>query len=124
MARPPVAPKKEAELPEANDPRVLRWIAIGAFALAAILFAIPRIRRELQLRKHVRAIVERATPAEIRARIDELVRVDVREQSDRGDAYRALISLLTAAERDRDIGVDAEDEIARRVRDLLTISRR
>jgi hypothetical protein len=49
--------------------------------------------------------------------------IDVREQSDRGDAYRALRSLLDAAERDRDIAVDAEDEIARRVREVLTASR-
>jgi hypothetical protein len=100
-----------------------RWLA-GALLLAlGLAMAIPRVRRELALRRQVRELVRDATPAEIRARVDERLRIDVREQSERGDAYRALRSLLDAAERDRDIAVDAAAEIARRLRELLTIAR-
>jgi hypothetical protein len=62
---------------------------------------------------------------DVRARIDALLRRDpavlLAERSERGDAYRALRSLLDAIERDRDIAVDAERELRRRVRDVLTI---
>ncbi len=121
IARAPVAPRAAEEAPEASNPWLWRWIALGMLAALMVLLAIPRIQRELRLRRQVRELTENATPAEIRARIDERLRIDVREQSDRGDAYRALRSLLDAAERDRDIGVDAEDEIARRVRELLRV---
>ena len=95
------------------------WIA-GALALAlAALFTLPRLRRELLLRRAVSEIVREASPAEIRARIEVRMPVDLRENSERGDAMRALRSLLDAAERDRDIAVDSEKEITRRVRDVL-----
>jgi hypothetical protein len=119
LARAPVADRPPPDAPVAPNPRLWRWIATGVVGALLVLLAIPRIRRELRLRRQVRELVEDATPAEIRAKIDARLRIDVREQSDRGDAYRALRSLLDAAERDRDIGVDAEDEIARRVRELL-----
>lgn len=104
-----------------RDPmRMLPWVLGGAALLLFAGLAFPRLRRELALRKTVREIVEGRTPSEIRAAVD--ARVDPRligEQSDRGDAYRALRSMLDAAERERDIAVDAEAEIARRVRELL-----
>ena len=118
-ARAPVPPRQEA-VGGAADTRAATWPLAGGALLVACLFALPLVRRELALRRDVREIVRGATPAEIRARIDERVRVPLDERSDRGDAYRALRSLLDAAERDRDISVDAEDEIARRVRDVLT----
>ncbi|HEX7809939.1 MAG TPA: hypothetical protein VF608_14480, partial [Thermoanaerobaculia bacterium] len=62
-------------------------------------------------------------PEAIRARIAERIRIDPREASDRGDALRALLSILDAKERERDIAVDAEREIRRRVRDLLRYRR-
>ena len=123
MASGPEAPAAATAAETAFAPAVWRWGAAAAALFAIALLAVPRIRRELQLRRAVREIVEDATPAEIRARVEARLAVDVREQSDRGDAYRALRSLLDAAERDRDIAVDAEDEIARRVRDLLTARR-
>ncbi|HUP62271.1 MAG TPA: BatD family protein [Thermoanaerobaculia bacterium] len=101
------------------------WKPAFLIALIAILFAalvVPRARRELALRREVRDIM---TSGDIRARID--ARVDgarlLTEASDRGDAWRALRSLLDAVERDRDIAAGAEDEIARRVRELLTIAK-
>jgi hypothetical protein len=108
---PPVTPRE----------REARWSwLLGALiaALAAVL-AIPPLRRELALRRAVREIVHGATPAEIRARVEARKPIDIREASDRGDAWRALRSLLDAAEKDRDIAIGAEDEIARRVRDVL-----
>lgn len=95
------------------------WIA-GALALVlTALFTLPRLQRELVLRREVREIVRDAGPAEIRARIEARVPIDLREASERGDAMRALRSLLDAAERDRDIAVDSEREIAHRVREVL-----
>lgn len=95
------------------------WI-IGALALLLAAFiALPRLRRDLTLRREVREITRDASPAEIRARVEARVPVDLRESSERGDAWRALRSLLDAAERDRDIAINSEQEIARRVRDVL-----
>ncbi|MDQ3281032.1 MAG: BatD family protein [Acidobacteriota bacterium] len=119
MARPP-EPADPAKTAEPLEEKQLLWPWL---ATAAILFAliglIPRLRRELAIRREAREILRDATPAEIRARIDERMKIDVREQSDRGDAYRALRSLLDAAERDRDIAVDAEEEVGRRVREVV-----
>jgi hypothetical protein len=99
------------------------FIVAATLLLGVLLFALPRVRRELALRREVRELVSGATPAEIRARVEERVKIDLRERSDRGDAYRALRSLLDAAERDRDIAVDAEEELERRVRELFRIAR-
>lgn len=95
------------------------WVAAALTLVLAVLLAIPPLRRELTLRREVREILRDATPAEIRARVEERVPVQLREASERGDAWRALRSLLDAAERDRDIAVDSQREIARRVRDVL-----
>jgi hypothetical protein len=99
----------------------LRWV-LPLFAIGAALLFIPRVRRELAIRREVREIV---ASGDVRARIDARLRrepaVLLAERSERGDAYRALRSLLDAIERDRDIAVDAERELARRVRDVLTI---
>ena len=90
-------------------------------ALIVVAFAIlafPRVRRELALRREVRDIIR---SGEVRARIDERVNASalLTEQSDRGDAYRSLRSLLDAIDRDRDLGIDANKELARRVKEVL-----
>jgi hypothetical protein len=51
--------------------------------------------------------------------MEQRVKIPLNEASDRGDAWRALRSLLDAAERERDVAVDAGDELSRRVRDVL-----
>jgi oxygen tolerance protein BatD len=112
----PLTPPPAAAAPPAA-PRQWPWIA-GALAIA-IALRIPRIRRELVLRRAVRDVLRDATPADIRARMQERVTIDLREASDRGDAWRALLSLLDAAERERDIATGAEGEIARRVSEVL-----
>jgi hypothetical protein len=113
----------EPRAPAAETPRTDRkwpWVAGGAALFALLL--VPRVIREVALRHDVHDIVQ-GSAAEIRERIDARMKtapaVLLIEQSDRGDAYRALRSLLDAAERERDIAEDAEREIARRVRELL-----
>jgi hypothetical protein len=104
------------------------WLAGGGALLLALLLATPRILRELRLRRQASDIVRDATPAMVRGRMEELVKIDLREQSDRGDAWRALRSFLEAAERDRDIAsnmpVSAEKEIERGVREVLRLAAR
>jgi len=105
---------------EARRRRAPLLPAFGALTLLVALIAFPRARRELALRREVREIIQ---SGEIRARVDARLGVDpavlLAERSDRGDAYRALRSLLDAMERDRDVGVDAKKEITRRVREVL-----
>lgn len=100
------------------------WIAGAVALLAALALTISRMLPALAVRREARAIVRDATPGEIRARMEERVRIDLREASDRGDAWRALRSMLDAAERERDIAADADREIERRVREVLGIIRR
>jgi hypothetical protein len=112
----------EAPLPAVKPsarPLPWPWIVGGLVFLLAALFTLPRLRRELLLRREVRKIVRDASPAEIRARIEARAPIDLREASERGDAMRALRSILDAAERDRDIAIDSEREIERRVREVL-----
>jgi hypothetical protein len=120
MTRPAAAAPLPPVTPRERGMRWAWWVLGAAIVAGATSLAIAPIRRELALRRAVREIVRDATPAEIRARVERRMPVDIREASDRGDAWRALRSLLDAAEKDRDIAIDAEDEIARRVRDLLT----
>jgi hypothetical protein len=108
---PPVQP--------ARTPAFRLAIALALTALLA-LFSVPRARRELAMRREVRDIVR---SGDIRARVDARLAVPpaalLIEQSDRGDAYRALRSLLDAIDRDRDLGIDARKEVARRIRETL-----
>ncbi len=120
------AAPEAAAPPPVETPRAIPWpwLAGGAALLLALLIGLPRVFRELALRRQARAIVHNATPAEIRARMEERMKIPFNEASDRGDAWRALRSLLDAAERERDIAVDAEDELVRRVRDVLASAKR
>jgi hypothetical protein len=117
----PAGPSRPATPAAALPSRPRIWPVLGAALLVAIaaVVAVPRARRELALRREVRDIVRDATPHEIRARVEQRVPFDAGEASERGDAWRALVSLLNAVERDRDIAVDAAREIERRVKDVL-----
>jgi hypothetical protein len=117
-------PMRETPPPSAPDEVAVAkqrwpWILGILAALIAIVFAAVRLRETLALRREVNAIVREATPEEIRTRVAQRVRIDARESSDRGDAWRALFSILDAKERERDIAVDADAEIRRRVREVL-----
>lgn len=121
---PPVEEKAQTAAAKRDPWRALPWAVGGAAVLLFAGLAVPRARREMALRRESRELVEGKAPAEIRAAVDARVGAALlSEASDRGDAYRALRSLLDAAERERDIAVDAEEEIARRVRELLRIGR-
>jgi len=124
-AAPPVAAAPRSEDSDSSGTVTRNWpLFLGGAALSLFAgLAIPRVRRELLLRRQVRELVEGKTPAEIRAAIEARIKPALlHESSERGDAYRALRSMLDAAERERDIAVDAEEEIERRVRELLRIS--
>ena len=116
--------------PEARNPpppsRNWRPWLLGALPLLFLALIVPRVLRELRLRREVRAIVTGKSPAEIRAGVDGRLSPDPKmlivERSDRGEAYRALRSLLDAMERERDLPVTGR-ELARRVREVLTIAR-
>jgi hypothetical protein len=120
-AKPPVKETAPSSAPSVEAAAKQRWPWIaGALAfLVASIFAALRLRDELALRREVNAVLRDATPEEIRERVAARVRIDAREASDRGDAYRSLLSLLDAKERERDIAVDSEREIRQRVRELL-----
>ncbi|HEX9162745.1 MAG TPA: BatD family protein [Thermoanaerobaculia bacterium] len=96
--------------------------AAAALLLAAIALRTVRRRRGESLR--VRELVDDRSPAQIRDVVHERLAargIDaatlLRESSDRGDAYRALRSLLDALEHDRMTA--GEREVERRVRELL-----
>jgi hypothetical protein len=103
--------------------RSIPFIAAAAAILILLAIAWPRIARAHAIKRDTRALV-RDTPAETRVAVDEWLSargIDptaiLRGTSDRGDAYRALRSLLDAAERDRLIA--EPEDIRGRVRDLV-----
>ena len=116
-------------LPTASDARIgtvrrmLPLLGIAAGLLVVLALAWPRLARASQIRRDTRSLV-RETPATTRAAVDEWLSgrgadpaALLRETSERGDAYRALRSLLDAAERDRLVA--EPDEIRGRARDLV-----
>ncbi|MEA2329020.1 MAG: hypothetical protein QOE68_3979 [Thermoanaerobaculia bacterium] len=117
------APPPSRSAPVEAARQSLPFIGVAAAILILLAIAWPRIVRERAIRRDTRALV-RETPAETRIAVDEWLSTRgiepaaiLRETSDRGDAYRALRSLLDAAERDRLIA--EPDDIRGRVRDLV-----
>jgi hypothetical protein len=103
--------------------RSLPFIGIAAALLALLGIVWPRLARAARIRRDTNALV-RDTPAETRIAVDEWLSpraIDpaalLRETSERGDAYRALRSLLDAAERDRLIA--GPEDVRGRIRDLV-----
>ena len=95
---------------------LLPWVAGIALAFVIIVFVQNPIRRELAIRREVRRILRSGN---IREAVDALVDPAkiANEASERGDAYRALRSLLDALDRDR--ALEGEPDLERRVRDLV-----
>jgi len=119
----PHAPPPSGSSPIEAARQSLPLIGVAAGILILLAIAWPRIARARAIQRDTRALV-RETPAETRIAVDEWLSsrgVDpvgiLRETSDRGDAYRALRSLLDAAERDRLIA--EPEEVRSRVRDLV-----
>jgi hypothetical protein len=117
------APSPSGSAPADAARQSLPFIGIAAAILILLAIAWPRLARARAIRRDVRVLV-RETPAETRIAVDEWLSmrgVDptalLREISERGDAWRALRSLLDAAERERFIA--EPDDIRGRVRDLV-----
>jgi hypothetical protein len=103
--------------------RSLPFIAVAAAILLILGLVWPRLARAASIRRDTSALV-RETPAETRIAAEEWLSargIDpmalLRETSERGDAWRALRSLLDAAERDRLIA--EPEEVRGRIRDLV-----
>ena len=103
--------------------QVWPWVAGGLGALVLLGDAFRRLRRSRTGRAEVRAIL-RPVPAETREALHAWLAAGgldpgalLVERSDRGDAVRALHSLLDAAERDRIVFSMAE--AGRRIRDVV-----
>ena len=103
--------------------RALPWAGAIALALVALAIAVPPIERGRLARRESRGLL-RPTAAETRAAVEAWLAergIDplslLREASDRGDAWRAVRSLLDALEHER---VEAQPrEVRRRVRELV-----
>ena len=94
------------------------WAAILAIALLFVALLIKPIARASEVRREVQRIVSSGdVRAAVHARVDE-IRI-ANESSDRGDAYRALMSLLDAIDRNRVTAFDRDHELEARVRDLV-----
>ena len=118
--RPPAA-SGDARLEAAR--RSMPFFAIAAALLIILAMVWPRLTRASFIRRETRGLL-RETPAATRAAVDEWLSERgtdsaalLRETSERGDAHRALRSLLDAAERDRLVA--EPQEIRGRVRDLV-----
>jgi hypothetical protein len=118
-AAPPAPAAKTAEAAR----RALPWAGVAALALMALAVGVPPLERGRRARRESRALL-RDTPAETRAAVEAwLVEHGIdpasllREPSDRGDAWRALRSLLDAVEHERiETG---PSELRRRLRELV-----
>ena len=125
-------PRSAPATPEAKRSeaarRALPWAGVVALALVALAIAVPPLERGRRARRESRALL-RETPVETRAAIEAwLVEHELdpgsllREPSDRGDAWRAVRSLLDAMEHERiDVAVR---ELRRRVRDVVELAGR
>jgi len=100
---------------------LLQWLGLISLWVLAFATAGPRLKRWAQNRREVRAITsggEAALHAFLAGRkIDETTLAN--EVSDRGDAYRALRSLIEAIDRDRISPEEAAADLEQRARDLV-----
>ena len=100
----------------------LPWIGGALLLFLLVVSSIPRLRRAADLRRRVRALARGKTPPEVREAVEAMLVARgmmpsalLLEPSERGDAFRALRSLIDAADR---LDVTRE-EIEDRVRELL-----
>jgi hypothetical protein len=94
------------------------WAAGIALLVLAILIVTPPIRRSLAVRRDVREIVNGGLHTFLaRKKVDETALAN--EISDRGDAYRGLVSLLDSIHRERITAEEARADLELRARDLV-----
>lgn len=113
-------PAVHTSIPHSVPRTSIPLIAGIAVIAIAILLVIPRIRRASALKKRVRELAHH--PEEIRAKLQALgfdENALMREQTERGDAYRSLRSLLDAIEREKVENDYLEEEVEFRLRDFL-----
>jgi hypothetical protein len=115
----------------AERPRVdlTRLLTIAGIVLVLVILALvlaPRLRRAAALRRQTTLLVKGKTPAEIREAVDAWLaarRIQpaklLTSASDAGDAFRALRSILDAAQRDHIAAAESAREIVLRTRDLI-----
>ena len=108
-----------------NAPLIAGGVTVGLIAL----FAGSRLARNVRFSRQVTQVVKGRTPQETR----ELMNAHLlergldpsalmREGSERGDAWRALASLLDALDRERIEMTNPEREVKRRVREFLRLT--
>jgi hypothetical protein len=120
-------PRGEGMVPRARAVKVAQigpWIIGAMLAVIAIVLTFPRMRRAWGRKRELDALVVGRTAAQIREAVDVWLQrrklepaMVLGERSDRGDALRALRSLLDGLEHER-IECD-RGELRARVADLL-----
>lgn len=126
VEKPQAAPAQSAPAGRPLLPLLLRGGgAVLLLGLLAFVF-LPFLRRESRRRGIIGKLTETTVPAHIRIRVASLLHargIDfnalAKETSERGDAYRALSSLLEAIERDRIDAAEGRRELKARLRDLV-----
>jgi hypothetical protein len=124
---PPIEPPPATQT--ARTVRSLRpylpWLLGAAPLLLLITLSIPRLQRVSRVRREVRALTGGRAPREVLEAVHVLLASRgiaplalMNESSERGDAYRALRSLVDAADRRLEI---ERSEIADRVRELIRV---
>ncbi|HEX7191358.1 MAG TPA: BatD family protein [Thermoanaerobaculia bacterium] len=94
------------------------WAGAIALVVLAALIVTPPVRRSLAVGRDVREIVNGGLHAFlVRKKVDETALAN--EVSDRGDAYRGLVSLIDAVHRERITSDEAKTDLEQRARDLV-----
>jgi hypothetical protein len=126
--RPRLAPPAASARGSARSALWLRAPYLIAAAIAAVffIFVFPWWRRRSRLDRTIRGMIGEGDPAIVRENVHTSLEergIDpaslLGEGSERGDAYRALRSLLDALERGRIDVPDPNREMRRRIRELL-----
>ncbi|HEX6177347.1 MAG TPA: BatD family protein [Thermoanaerobaculia bacterium] len=126
--RPPLAPPAASANQRAASSFWLRapYMIATAIAIVFFVFVFPWWRRRSRLDRTIRAMIAGGDPAIVRENVHASLEergIDpaslLRDGTERGDAYRALRSLLDALERGRIDVSDPNREMRRRIRELL-----
>jgi len=122
----PATASAAADRPRVDLTRLLTMAGIILVIVILTLLLGPRHRHRAALRRQTALLIEGKTPAEIREAVDAWLlarRITpaklLESASDAGDAFRALRSILDAAQRDHIAAAESAREIVLRTRDLI-----